>query len=148
MKRIALAALAALSMTFLVPAVSPASPASAGTVPARTRALNWAEAHETGHWYCWAGAGPSCYDCSGAVLAGYAHAGIALPHSTYMMLASPRLHRIAAANRQRGDLAFFGTGHVEFVTNRGTFGAEQTGTRVGWHHPSQWWHPTMYFRVY
>lgn len=146
MKRFIFAAMSALTLALAVPAVSPAS-ASASSLPLRVRALNWAEAHETGHWYCWGGAGPSCYDCSGAVLAGYAHAGVSLPHNTVAMIESGKLRQIPASQRQRGDLAFFGTGHVEFVTNRGTFGAEQTGTRVGWHHPSVWWHPTMYFRV-
>jgi hypothetical protein len=63
------------------------------------------------------------------------------------MLASPHLHRVKAKNRRRGDLAFYGSGHVELVTRHGTFGAQGAGTRVGWHRPSAWWHPTMYFRV-
>jgi cell wall-associated NlpC family hydrolase len=77
----------------------------------------------------------------------YQHAGISLPRTTTEMLASPRLRRIPASQRRRGDLAFYGTGHVELVTSGGTFGALDTGTRIGWHHPSVWWHPTMYFRV-
>jgi hypothetical protein len=46
-------------------------------------------------------------------------------------------------------LAFYGSGHVEFVTAwwHTTFGAQQTGTRVGWHGWSGWWAPTMFFRV-
>jgi cell wall-associated NlpC family hydrolase len=77
----------------------------------------------------------------------YRHAGINLPRTTTGMLNSSHLRRIPKRDRQRGDLAFYGSGHVELVTNRGTFGALQTGTRIGWHHPSHWWHPTMYFRV-
>ena len=127
---------------------TPAAPAAAAITATRAAAaLDWAEANETGHWYCWAGAGPACYDCSGAVMTAYAHIGIALPHSTYAMLASGRLIPESRAQARRGDLAFYGPGHVELVTSRGTFGAQQTGTRVGWHRPSGWWQPTGYFRV-
>jgi len=80
-------------------------------------------------------------------MAAYAHAGIALPHSTYSMLASRHLVRISPAQRRRGDLAFYGSGHVELVTFTGTFGALEAGTRIGWHHPSGWWRPTAYLRV-
>jgi cell wall-associated NlpC family hydrolase len=125
--------------------LAPAAPATASTVPARLAALRWAE-HQAGTWYCWGGTG-GCFDCSGLVMEAYAHAGIQLPRTTYGMLASPKLHRIAASQRQRGDLAFYGSGHVELVTARGTFGALTFGFQVGWHHPSAWWHPTEYFRV-
>lgn len=128
----------------LVPGTS--VPASAATRPQRVTALRWAE-HQDGKRYCWGGSGPSCFDCSGLVKAAYAHAGIRLPRTTYEMLRSRRLHRIRASARRRGDLAFYGRGHVELVTKTGTFGAETSGTRIGWHHPSRWWHPTMYFRV-
>lgn len=135
------AALLALSLTALVPA----APASASTTPRRLIALEWAE-HQAGKWYCWGGTGPSCFDCSGLVVSAYKHAGIALPRTTYEMLADPHLRRIPASQRRRGDLAFYGSGHVELVTAHGTFGALHTGTRLGWHTPSIWWHPTMYFR--
>jgi cell wall-associated NlpC family hydrolase len=143
LRRGALAALSALLVAgVLVPLAS--SPASAATKP-RLVALRWAES-QAGKWYCFGGTG-GCFDCSGLVMSAYRHAGISIPRTTYGMLASPRLHRIAASQRQRGDLAFYGSGHVELVTARGTFGAAAPGTQVGWHHPSGWWHPTMYFRV-
>lgn len=63
------------------------------------------------------------------------------------LAATEVLRRIPARQRPSGDLAFYGSGHVELVTSRGTFGALEPGTRIGWHHPSAWWHPTMYFRV-
>ncbi len=122
------------------------TPASASTPPRRLVALWWAE-HQAGKWYCWGGMGPTCFDCSGLVMEAYRHAGIWLPRTTYQMLASPKLRRIPASDRRRGDLAFYGTGHVELVTFGGTFGALDWGTRIGWHDPSIWWHPTMYFRV-
>jgi len=144
--RAILAALAAVLITLVLAPVAGASPASASAVPRRLIALGWAE-HQAMKWYCYGGTGPSCYDCSGLVMEAYAHAGIALPRTTYGMLASPKLIRIPASARMRGDLAFYGSGHVELVTRGGTFGAAAPGTRIYWHYPSIWWHPTMYFRV-
>lgn len=139
--------LVALSALLIVGVLAPLapSPASASTASQRLTALRWAE-RQAGKWYCFGGTG-GCFDCSGLVMSAYRHAGISIPRTTFGMLASPKLHRIAASQRQRGDLAFYGSGHVELVTARGTFGAAAPGTQVGWHHPSAWWHPTMYFRV-
>ena len=143
--RAILAALAAALIASAL-AMAVASPASAATTPRRLIALQWAE-HQAGKWYCWGGTGPSCFDCSGLVVKAYQRAGIPLPRTTTGMLASRWLRRIPASQRQRGDLAFYGSGHVELVTARGTFGALDAGTQIGWHQPSVWWHPTMYFRV-
>lgn len=143
--RVILAALAAVLITLVLAPVG-ASSASASTVPRRLIALGWAE-HQAQKWYCYGGTGPSCFDCSGLVMEAYQHAGIALPRTTYGMLASRHLVWEPASARRRGDLAFYGSGHVELVTRRGTFGAAAPGTRVWWHYPSIWWHPTMYFRV-
>lgn len=140
-----LAALAAALMALSLAPVALSS-ASASATPKRILAIRWAE-NRAGHWYCWGGTGPSCFDCSGLVMKAYRHAGINLPRTTTGMLSSSHLRRVAKRDRKRGDLAFYGSGHVELVTNRGTFGAQQTGTRIGWHHPSSGWHPTMYFRV-
>jgi cell wall-associated NlpC family hydrolase len=122
--------------------------AHASSVPRRLQALRWAE-KQAGCWYTFGGT--SCatgFDCSGLVMAAYLHgAGVSLPRTTYQMIASSKLVRIPASKRKRGDLAFYGSGHVELVTWGGTFGAQEPGTRVGWHHPSGWWHPTMYFRL-
>lgn len=144
--RVTLAALASALMVSVLAPLAPTTPASASTTPRRLTALRWAE-HQAGKWYCWGGVGPSCFDCSGLVMEAYRHAGIGLPRTTSGMLSSWKLVRIPASQRRRGDLAFYGSGHVELVTFRGTFGALHQGTRIGWHHPSAWWHPTMYFRV-
>lgn len=125
---------------------APVHPAGASTTPIRVQALQWAES-QAGKWYCYGGAGPGCYDCSGLVMAAFAHAGISLPHSTFSMLADSRLVRIPLADAQRGDLMFYGSGHVELKTRNGTFGALETGTRLGWHRPSAYWHPTMAMRL-
>jgi cell wall-associated NlpC family hydrolase len=149
------------SFAFLVAAASAflaAPPSHAGraahahltrsAVPTRLLALRWART-QRGRWYCWGGTGPSCYDCSGLVTAAYQQAGTDLPRTTYGMLASPHLEPVLPAEALPGDLAFYGSGHVELVTvwPRTTFGSLESGTRVGWHHWSRWWHPTMFFRV-
>ncbi len=98
--------------------------------------------------YIWGGTGPFGYDCSGLVYAAYLAAGIRLPRTTYEMLDSWRLVRIPKSQARRGDLAFFGTGHVElYVRGPWTFGAQQSGTLIGFHRMNAFWHPTMYFRV-
>jgi hypothetical protein len=144
LRRLLTVALAA-GLVLLALAGPPLPKASASSPPLRLRALMWAEA-QAGKWYCWGGTA-GCFDCSGLVMEAYLHAGVALPRTTYGMLASPKLQWIPASQRQRGDLAFYGSGHVELVTRFGTFGALEQGTQIGWHTPSGWWRPTMYFRV-
>lgn len=111
-------------------------------------ALNWAESHAAGHWYLWGGTGPS-YDCSGLVYEAFLHEGISLPRTTYGMLASGHLHWIPLGDARRGDLLFYGSGHVEFDTMwyHTSFGAHDSGSRIGWIHWGYSWVPTMAFRV-
>jgi cell wall-associated NlpC family hydrolase len=121
--------------------------ASAGTRAKHVWAFFWARAH-AGHWYCWGGTGPGCFDCSGLVMAAYAHEGLHFGRTTTAMLSSPNLIREKQSQARRGDLAFYGSGHVEFFVRPGhTFGALHTGTRIGWHAWNAYWHPTMFFRV-
>ena len=97
--------------------------------------------------YAWAAAGPWAFDCSGLVTWAAAQDGISLPHSTYAMLASG--HLVQTGSPVAGDLAFFGSGHVEILA-RGhdvTFGALNQGAPVGFHTWSAWWHPTAFFKV-
>lgn len=130
-----------------IPIVTSHQAASASARTRRIAAYKWAY-HHAGDAYCWGGTGPSCFDCSGLVLAAYAHEGLHFGRTTYAMLASRRLVRESASRARRGDLAFYGTGHVEFFVRRGhTFGALEPGAPIGWHHWSGWWHPTMFFRV-
>jgi cell wall-associated NlpC family hydrolase len=98
--------------------------------------------------YIWGGTGPYGFDCSGLVYAAYRATGIQLPRTTYEMLDSWRLVRIPKWQAGKGDLAFFGTGHVElFAGGHWTFGAAESGTLIRFHRMNAYWHPTMYFRI-
>ena len=112
----------------------------------RMRAYIWA-AHQRGKPYCWAGqAAASTAPAWSWLLTGMP--GIHLARDTTEMLASSRLVRVHRRHAKKGDLAFYGTGHVELVAGRRyTLGALHTGTLIGWHRVSQWWRPTMYFRI-
>jgi cell wall-associated NlpC family hydrolase len=98
--------------------------------------------------YEWGGTGPSGFDCSGLVYASFRSRALRLPRTTEAMLGSWHLVRIPKSKARRGDLAFFGTGHVEFYAHGNyTYGAASSGTLIGWHRMNAWWHPTMYFEV-
>jgi cell wall-associated NlpC family hydrolase len=113
-------------------------------LPPRLRAYSWA-LRQKGHPYVWGGTGPG-FDCSGLVMEAYLHAGIQLPRTTYEMLASRKLIRII--HPRMGDLAFYGTGHVELFRRWGyTFGAHDYGTLVGLIHYGYGWKPTAFYRV-
>lgn len=128
------------SSSFAAPAISRAT---------RVRLAAWHFAlRQRGKPYIWGGTGPAGFDCSGLVYAAYLYAGVRLPRTTYEMLASPLLIRIPKSQARRGDLAFFGTGHVELYDwGPWTFGAATVGTLIGFHRMNSFWHPTMYFRV-
>ena len=112
----------------------------------RLRAYIWA-AHQRGKPYCWGGTS-GCFDCSGLVMAAYRHVGLHFGRDTAAMLGSTRLVRVSHRRAKKGDLAFYGTGHVELVAgHKYTLGALHSGTRIGWHRINRWWHPTMYFRI-
>jgi murein DD-endopeptidase MepM/ murein hydrolase activator NlpD len=113
----------------------------------RQRAFHWAISQH-GKPYEYGQTGPYGYDCSGLIYRAYVKQGYRnFPRATYDMLASSLLVR--TWHPRAGDLAFYGSGHVEFVTlhHWRTFGALEPGTVVWWHGISGWWHPTMYFHV-
>jgi len=160
-------AAAALAAALLVPggaAAAAAAPAAQASVShsavasgyggswAGNAALNWAERYATGCWYYYGGS--SCspgYDCSGLVMDAFGYAaGIWLPHSTYAMLGNPHLHWIPLSQAQRGDLMFYGSGHVEINTvwYHATFGAHNWGQQVGYITWGPWWYPTAAYRVW
>jgi peptidoglycan DL-endopeptidase CwlO len=112
----------------------------------RLSAYIWA-AHQRGKPYCWGGTS-GCFDCSGLVMAAYRHQGLYFGRDTIGMLSSGRLIPVSKRRAKKGDLAFYGTGHVELVGGQHyTLGALDFGTLIGWHRLTVWWHPTRYFRV-
>ena len=138
----------ALAALVAIPLATAPQAASAGNRPPRLAVYVWAYQHTAGRPYCWGGSGPGCYDCSGLVSAAYARWHIYFGRTTYQMLASGKLIRESESQARRGDLAFYGSGHVEFFVRPGhTFGALDTGTLISWHTANAWWHPTMFFRV-
>ena len=124
-----------------------AAPASASD---RSAAFSWA-LRQTGCWYHYGGTGPCSrgFDCSGLVVAAYAHAGMRLPRTTYEMLNSPKI--VPQHHRPRqGDLVFFGDGHVTlYYWRHVVLQAPQPGEKVQltrWY-PGSSWVPTGYYRV-
>ena len=154
MRRLA-AGLVLLAALIIVP-VAASPPVSAATGAPRVtsntlgdRVLNVAMT-KAGHWYSYGAAGPTYFDCSGLVVWAARQLGVTLPRSTFGMLAgSAHLYRIPLSWARRGDLLFYGSGHVEIDTAwyHTTFGAQHTGTRVGWHPWSGYWAPTMAMRL-
>lgn len=161
MKRITRAvAAAALSIAALsAPATAMASAAPAGhavavtaapmataSVSRATVAYQWA-LRQAGKHYQWGGTGNPGFDCSGLVMRAYQQAGARVPRTTYLMLASSLLHR--TAHPVKGDLAFFGSGHVElYAGGHVTFGAHSSRDPViGFRTWSAWWHPTAFYHV-
>jgi cell wall-associated NlpC family hydrolase len=142
------ASLLLLFSTLLLVLDPPAQASARAAVPPHLRAYYWAVSQE-GKPYTWGGTGPWGYDCSGLVVSAYLHEGIRLPRTTYNMLGTGLL--IPERAPRTGDLAFFGSGHVELALagSHTTFGAQQPGTVVWWHHWSYAWgyYPDMYFRV-
>ena len=131
---------------------SPPQAAHAATESAGNRILDQAETR-TGDWYLYGGAGPSVFDCSGLVYWSAGAAGLgAWPRDTYDIAAEIGKRFVITSHPVRGDLALWGSEsapyHVEIVTiwKNTTFGAQQSGTRVGWHTntydpPSFYLHP-------
>jgi cell wall-associated NlpC family hydrolase len=146
---------AALSLAATVSVAGTAAglaPARAGTAAMTNAALRlqaWRYAlRQAGKPYRWGGTGPRSYDCSGLVYEAYLSAGVTLPRTTQEMLKSSLLVRIPRSQAQTGDLAFYGSDHVElYAWGDLTYGAAHTGTRIGFHQMYPSWHPTMYFLV-
>jgi cell wall-associated NlpC family hydrolase len=129
--------------------VLPAEAAHAATtVYFGNKVLNEAETR-AGDWYVYGTAGPATFDCSGLVVWSAAQLGKTVPRTTFSMLAdSGHFYAVPVSSARRGDLMFYGSGHVEIMTSwyHTTFGAQETGTRVGWHRWSAGWAPTMALR--
>ena len=124
-----------------------AAPASANR---RQDAMAWA-LRRIGCAYNYGGTGPCRYgyDCSGLVVAAYAHVGIRLPRTTYAMLASHKLE-VVRDHFKPGNLVFFGSGHVTlYYWRHVVLQAPQPGEKVQltrWY-PGSSWVPTGYYKI-
>lgn len=124
-----------------------ATPVTSSTGSLGARLLSEAETR-TGDPYSWGAVGPSSFDCSGLVYWSARQMGITIGRDTYSMLAEVGgRHLRLVSTPELGDLAFFGSGHVELYVRAGeTFGAQKPNTLVGFHHYTAFWHPTEYVR--
>jgi cell wall-associated NlpC family hydrolase len=83
---------------------------------------------QLGKPYCYGGAGPSCFDCSGLSMMAWAQAGVMMSHGSNDQLAS--FPRVPLNQLQPGDLVFW-DGHVGiYVGNSSVLHAPYTGTVV------------------
>jgi cell wall-associated NlpC family hydrolase len=124
-----------------------AAPASANR---RQDAMSWAM-RQIGCQYTWGGTGPCSrgFDCSGLVVAAYAHVGIGLPRTTYEMLRSREL-KPQLDHPKPGNLVFFGDGHVTlYFWRHVVLQAPEPGENVQltrWY-PGSSWVPTGYYKI-
>lgn len=79
------------------------------------------------HWYGWAQAGPSRYDCSGLTMTAWKAAGVTLAHFTGDQWKES--HAISKSELRVGDLVFYNSGnHVALYIGNGFVAqAEHTG---------------------
>jgi cell wall-associated NlpC family hydrolase len=135
-----------LGLWIALQTVIPQNFAQASVVPKRLIAYEWAYT-QRGKPYIYGGTGPYGYDCSGLVMEAYEHAGVYLPRTTYEMLADSR-QLVFTNHPVKGDLAFYGSGHVELYDVPGfTFGAHATGQAIGAIEYGWGWVPTAYMRL-
>jgi cell wall-associated NlpC family hydrolase len=86
------------------PAPPPPSGGGGGGSGSAAAAVAYARA-QVGKPYCYGGAGPGCFDCSGLTMMAWRQAGISLPHSSAAQYNVGR--RISAGELQPGDLIFY-----------------------------------------
>jgi peptidoglycan DL-endopeptidase CwlO len=86
------------------PVAPPPSGGGGGGGSGAAAAVAYARA-QVGKPYCYGGAGPSCFDCSGLTMMAWRQAGISLPHSSGSQYNVGR--RISASELQPGDLIFY-----------------------------------------
>lgn len=114
--------------------VEPVScPQQSGSGAGRTAALKacslvWSNAAPHIHWYGWAQAGPSRYDCSGMTMTAWAAAGVSLEHFTGGQW-SETTH-VSRSRLQVGDLVFYYGDHHHvaiYIGNGYIAQAQETG---------------------
>jgi cell wall-associated NlpC family hydrolase len=83
---------------------------------------------QLGKPYCYGGAGPDCFDCSGLTMMAWAQAGVTMSHGSSDQMAS--FPSVSMDELQPGDLVFW-NGHVGiYVGNGSVLHAPHTGTVV------------------
>jgi cell wall-associated NlpC family hydrolase len=92
------------------------APAPSANVPVNGGGASAAIAYarsQLGKPYCYAGAGPACFDCSGLTMRAWGAAGVSMPHysgAQYSMFPHVPLNAM-----QPGDLVFWGPGGSDHV---------------------------------
>ncbi|HEX8134852.1 MAG TPA: NlpC/P60 family protein, partial [Actinomycetes bacterium] len=113
------------------PSPSPSPPPSGGGGSgAGATAVRYAMA-QVGKPYCYGGAGPGCFDCSGLTMRAWGQAGISLPHSSAAQYGVGR--HVSASELQPGDLIFYYSpiSHVSiYIGNGQRVSATHTGDYV------------------
>ena len=109
---------------------APSPPPSGGGSGAGAIAVRYALA-QVGKAYCYGGAGPGCFDCSGLTMRAWGQAGISLPHSSAAQYGVGR--HVSASELQPGDLVFYYSpiSHVSiYIGNGQRVSATHTGDYV------------------
>jgi peptidoglycan DL-endopeptidase CwlO len=91
------------------PGLVPPASGSAGI------AVSFAQ-QQLGKPYCYAGAGPSCFDCSGLTMAAWGAAGVGLPHNSEAQ--AGMLPHVPISGMSAGDIAYT-PGHVGLYVGGG-----------------------------
>ncbi len=118
------------------PAAAPPAPGGSGGGAA---AVRFALA-QVGKPYCYGGAGPGCFDCSGLTMVAWAQAGVSLPHSSSAQFGVGR--QVSAGELQPGDLIFryspishvsmyIGNGQQVSATHTGDYVKVQSASNPG-----------------